>query len=125
MNRFAATLMALACLLYAAMPVWAGPVGTVAVPASPVIAMAHDHGDHVAAKNMAATDHSKHSGQNSKPCPHGAKACVTPFCAACLVILPDPAFQPLSRAAFAYPVPSPAPEMVPHAPGLNDPPPRA
>ncbi|MGF9562755.1 hypothetical protein [Neorhizobium sp. JUb45] len=123
MNRFAATLMALACLLYAAMPLAAAPVAAVAEPA---MVMTHDHAGHDAAmKNMAAMDHSSHSGKSSKPCPHGGKGCVTPFCAACLVLLPDLAFQPLSRFVSSYPPPSPAPEMVPHAPGLDLPPPRA
>ncbi|MEB2846844.1 hypothetical protein GAO09_16990 [Rhizobiales bacterium RZME27] len=123
MNRFAATLMAIACLLYAAMPVWATPMGTVAVPSMEMAAMVHDHDSH----DMSAmvTDHANHSGKSAKPCPHGAQGCVTPFCAACLVILPDQAFQPLSRIAFSYPAPSPASELVPHAPALNLPPPRA
>ncbi len=123
MNRFAATLMAIACLLYAAMPISAAPVNPIAQPAT---MMAQDHtGHHGAAETMAAMDHSKHSGKSSKPCPHGSEGCITPFCAACLVVLPDPAFQPLSRIAFSYPAPSPARQMIPHAPALNLPPPRA
>lgn len=122
MNRFAATLMAIACLLYVGMPAWSVPAK--AAPLA-TIAMPQDHRDHGGAKNMAAMDHASHSGKSAKPCPHGGEGCVTPFCAGCLVVLPDPAFQPLNRMAFSYPAPSPAPEMVPHAPSLNLPPPRA
>lgn len=121
MNRFAATLMAIACLLYAAMPAWAAPTG--AVPSMEMAAMAHDHGNHD--MSAMAMDHSDHSGHTSKPCPHGAEGCVAPFCAACLVIVPEIIFQPLSRIAFSYPAPSPARQMIPHAPALNLPPPRA
>jgi hypothetical protein len=122
MNRFAATLMALACLLYVGMPAWSVPAKAAPVAA---VAMSHDHGDHAVAKNMAGTGHANHSGKSAKPCPHGAEGCVTPFCAACLVVLPDLAFQPLSRIGFSYPAPEPARALLPHGPDLNLPPPRA
>ncbi len=122
MNRFAATLMTIACLLYAGMPAWSVPAKAAPLAA---ITISNDHGNHGAAHNMAAMDHSNHSGKSSKPCPHGGEGCVTPFCAACLVVLPDPVFQPLARFAFSYPAPPHAPEMIPHAPALTLPPPRA
>jgi hypothetical protein len=139
MKRLAAMMMFAAWLLYGAMPAMAMPgMGDMAgMPIAPqaMTEAVHDHGQHHDTKGKAETahadqapaDHASHAhNEMSKPCPHGSgKGCVAPFCAACLVLLPDIAFADPGRFVHPTPDPQDAPSLVISAARPPIPPPRA
>ncbi|MBP2560135.1 hypothetical protein J2857_002904 [Neorhizobium galegae] len=113
MSRLAAIMMFFAWLLYGAMPAVGMP--SMPVPAEHTAQVMQDraqHRDHGTTTEMAKASHAHGSPQ--QPCPHGGKTCVTPFCAACLTLLPALAIGDGGRSAYAYP--SPAIEQVPVSP---------
>lgn len=124
MSRLAALLMFLSWLLYGAMPA----VGMPSIMPAPMQQMssAQEHsGGHDHSK-MAQTAKAEHShGDNQQPCPHGGKTCVTPFCAACLTLLPEIAAGDDSPFVHSHPVPGIELALVCPAPAPLTPPPRA
>jgi hypothetical protein len=125
MKRLAAMMMFAAWLLYGAMPAMAMPVMT----SAPQDAM-QDHSQHHDMQKMAdksgATQTAPQHGDAEKPCPHGSgKGCVAPFCAACLVLLPDITFADPGRFVHPTPDPQDAPSLVISAARPPIPPPRA
>ncbi|SFB08604.1 hypothetical protein SAMN03159496_01760 [Rhizobium sp. NFR07] len=136
MKRLAATMMFAAWLLYGAMPAMAMPgMTTMSMAPQPAAEAAHDHGQHhdmsggtgQPLANPVQADHPSHAhNDRSKPCPHGSgKGCVAPFCAACLVLLPDIALADTGRFIHPTPVPQDAPSLVISAARPPIPPPRA
>lgn len=136
MNRLAAMMMFAAWLLYGAMPAMAMPgMATMKVASQPIAETTHDHGQHHDLGSGAGqpdadqtqADHISHAhNDTSKPCPHGSgKGCVAPFCAACLVLLPDIAFADTGRFVHPTPEPQDAPSLVIAAIRPPIPPPRA
>lgn len=123
MSRLAALLMFVAWLLYGAMPA----VGMPSLPAATqIITAMQDHSGHQGHEAMAgATEAQQQHGDGQQPCPHGGKTCVTPFCAACLTLLPE--FSPgrEQRVAHSYPTPATMREIVSPGPAPLTPPPRA
>lgn len=118
MNRLAAVMMFAAWLLYAAIPAMAMPGmgGMPSASRTTAEAAVHDHepDHHVKGgtgherANQLPAEPASHGANDDmqKPCPHGgSKACMAPFCAACLVLLPDIAFADNGR--FIHPAPEP------------------
>ncbi len=105
MSRLAAVLMFFAWLLYSAMPAVGMPY--VPMPAEHNAQAAQDRPQHHDHGKMPETTKAAHShGSSQQPCPHGGKTCVTPFCAACLTLLPEFAIRQNGRVAYAYPLPT-------------------
>jgi hypothetical protein len=136
MKRLAAMMMFTAWLLYGAMPAMAMPgMTTVPAPPQPAAETTQDHGRHHDMKGGAEQAHASHAqaahasqvhNNTSKPCPHGSgKGCVAPFCAACLVLLPDIAFADPGRFVHPTPDPQDAPSLVISTARPPIPPPRA
>lgn len=121
MSRLAALLMFVAWLLYGAMPA----VGMPSMPMQPAPVLqehsgVHDHGQ------MAEAAKAEHShGSTQQLCPHGGKTCVTPFCAACLTLLPEIALGDNSPLIHSHPAPGTELALVYPAPAPLTPPPRA
>jgi hypothetical protein len=129
MRQLAAMMMFAAWLLYGAMPAMAMP-DMRGITAVPMAEAGHGHAPHqdmTAGSDATPTDHASHAhGETEKPCPHGSgKGCVTPFCAACLVLLPQITFADTGR--FIHPVPGPedASPLILSAARPPVPPPRA
>lgn len=130
MSRAAAILMFLAWLLYGAMPAVGMPM-VQPVDETPQVSMA-DHAQHDMdiSMDMAETlhddghDNAHAHGPAQKPCPHGGKICVTPFCAACLTLLPE-IFFGSQRLSQLHPSPDLAQSLLSIAPAPLTPPPRA
>ncbi|OHV75829.1 hypothetical protein [Rhizobium sp. LCM 4573] len=123
MSRLAPLLMFLAWLLYGAMPAMASQ--PVAMPTFDHTAAAQQHsghGNHLAKAKADATEHHENS---QKPCPHGAKNCVMPFCAACVTLLPEPLQAGGKHFTFSYPAPEPVQALISAGPAPIDPPPRS
>ena len=127
-------MMFAAWLLYGAMPAMAVPDmgGITGVPMAvePMAEAGHGHALHqdmAAGSDATATDHASHAhGDTEKPCPHGsAKACVAPFCAACLVLLPQITFADTGRFIHPTPEPEDASPLILSAARPPVPPPRA
>jgi len=113
------TLMFLACLLYGAMP------GTAAMDASMPASESHAHGmAKIHPTGHGMTDASEETGGHSAPCPHGKSMAHAPFCAACLVLLPDLIFAEKGRSPDAAPMPGLQASLVGDAPVPPLPPPR-
>ncbi|MGK6313999.1 hypothetical protein [Neorhizobium sp. DT-125] len=127
MSRFAALLMVFAWLLYGAMPVVAMPLAPAAVERSETVAQDHapHHGKHDHGKPAETAKAAHVHGDAQQPCPHGAKSCIAPFCAACLTLLPDIAISGEDRFAHGYPAPAIDQALVPPATAPLTPPPRA
>ncbi|MBW6420866.1 hypothetical protein KX729_05380 [Rhizobium sp. XQZ8] len=121
MSRLAALLMFVAWLLYGAMPAIGMPyMAAEQVPAIQDHSGGHDHG------KMAEATQAEHShGSTQQPCPHGGKTCVTPFCAACLTLIPEIDAGDKSPFVHAYPAPGIELVLVYPAPAPLTPPPRA
>jgi hypothetical protein len=132
MKHLAAMMMFAAWLLYGAMPAMAVP-GMVAMPTAAAMSVETSPGDHAQHHDMKAGDgqakdvHAGHAHEDmSKPCPHGSgNGCVAPFCAACLVLLPDMAFAEADRFVHPTPEPEAGPALVVPASRPPTPPPRA
>jgi hypothetical protein len=116
--------MFLAWLFYGAMPAMAGqPLASPTFDHPAISIQQHSgHSDHMAEAKAGASEHHKSS---QKPCPHGAKNCVMPFCAACVTLLPEPAQADGKHFAFSYPTPEPAQALISGGPAPLDPPPRS
>jgi len=124
MSRLAALLMFCAWLLYGAMPAVGMPYmplpAVQSVPAMKDDAQHHEHG------KMVETAKATHShARSQQPCPHGGKVCVTPFCAACLTLLPELAIGNDSPFLYDYPAPAVERALVSPATAPLTPPPRA
>ncbi|WJR67997.1 hypothetical protein QTA58_04350 [Neorhizobium sp. CSC1952] len=124
MSRLAALLMFFAWLLYGAMPVVAMPPvpGTVVERTE---AVTRHHGEHDHGKTIETAKAAHAHGDMQKPCPHGGKGCVAPFCAACLTLPPEIAAGDGSPFDYAYPAPAVERALLPSAPAPLTPPPRA
>ncbi len=129
MNRLAAVMMFAAWLLYGAMPAMAVPA---IFPASPAAAgsAVEDHSGHHGMGEKTRPTQSSHAGHANgearNPCPHGSgEGCMAPFCAACLVLLPDITFADKGRFVHPHPKPEAAPPLVVTAFAPPTPPPRA
>lgn len=123
MSRLAAIMMFFAWLLYGAMPAVGMPY--VPVPAEHNVQVMRDHSQHHNHAKMTETAKASHShGSSQQPCPHGGKTCVTPFCAACLTLLPELAIGENGRSAYAYPSPAIEQALVSPATAPLTPPPR-
>jgi hypothetical protein len=121
MSRLAAILMFAAWLLYGAMPA----VGMPYVPADQGAPVMQDHSQHHDHGKVTETAKAAHSqGPSQQPCPHGGKTCVTPFCAACLTLLPELAIGETGRSAHAYPSPATEQALLFPATAPLTPPPR-
>jgi hypothetical protein len=122
MSRTAAIMMFLAWLLYGAMPVvgmpMMQPVEETAQASMP------DHAQHGMSMGVETAVKSHAHGKSRQDCPHGGKICVTPFCAACLTLLPEITFAS-RRLVQLYPSPDPARSLLSAAPAPLTPPPRA
>jgi hypothetical protein len=125
MKRLAAMMMFAAWLLYGAMPV----VAVLVTAPAPQDAM-QDHSQHhdmqVKTDKSEAVQTAHQHGDGEKSCPHGSgKGCAAPFCAACLVLLPDIAFADTVRSVPSTPEAEDAPALVISAARPPIPPPRA
>ena len=119
MRLMVRTLMFLACLNYGAMP------GTAAMDTSMPASESHSSGmdkSHPIGHEMA--DASEDIGSQSEPCPHEKNMAHAPFCAACLVLLPDVTFAEIGRSPDAAPMPGLQASLVGDAPAPPLPPPR-
>jgi hypothetical protein len=128
MKRFAVMIMFAAWLLYGAMPAMTMPAA--APMPQPSVEAAHDHTQHdgmTANTDRAQADHTSHAhGDAEKPCPHGSgNGCVAPFCAACLMLLPEISFAETDRFIHPTPEPEDASSLIPSAARPPVPPPRA
>jgi hypothetical protein len=113
MSRVAAIMMFFAWILYGAMP-------AIGMPSMP------DHSGHQGHEMSVKTSAAERShGQNQPPCPHGGKICVTPFCAACLTLLPEIAAVDDSPLFYAYPAPASERDHISTKTAPLTPPPRA
>ncbi len=122
MSRLAALLMFVAWLLYGAMPALTMP----SMPIEPAAVIQDHSGGHDHGKMAGAAKAMEHShGNNQQPCPHGGKTCVTPFCAACLTLLPEIAAGDDSPLIRSHPAPGIELALVFPAPAPLTPPPRA
>jgi hypothetical protein len=126
MTRLAAIMMFAAWLLYGAMPVMAMPTPSTAQQPTAEMAM-QDHAQHHDMATAGSTAPSPHAhGDAQSQCPHGSgKGCMAPFCAACLVLLPQIAFADPSRFVHPHPAPEPVAPLVISASRPPTPPPRA
>lgn len=125
MKRLAAMMMFAAWLLYGAMPAVAMPVMAPA-PQKAMQDHSQHHGMQKAADKSGGVQTTHQHGDAEKPCPHGSgKGCAAPFCAACLVLLPDIAFADPGRFVHPTPDPQDAPSLVISAARPPIPPPRA
>jgi hypothetical protein len=122
MSRIAAIMMFLAWLLYGAMPAVGMPI------MQPVEETAQasmpDHAMHGMGKATQMAEKTHVHGKSQQNCPHGGKICVTPFCAACLTLLPEISFAS-QRSAQLYPNPALARSLLSAASAPLIPPPRA
>lgn len=124
MSRLAAVLMFCAWLLYGAMPAVGMPYVTVPAEHNAQAMQDHSqHHDHGKATETAKAAHSH--GSSQQPCPHGGKTCVTPFCTACLTLLPELAIGDDSPFHYDYPAPAIERALVSPATAPLTPPPRA
>ncbi|MGV1870710.1 hypothetical protein [Agrobacterium rosae] len=119
MRSFVHMLMFLACVLYSAMPAQAAlsmstPMNTVKTHVSET-----EHGDHD--MPMASSE----NAEKGDPCPHRGSMTHAPFCAACLVLIPDLRFAEKGRAPHAYPKPDLQGAFIGNVPPPPLPPPRA
>lgn len=127
MKQIAAILMFAAWLLYGAMPAMAMP--SMPHPMSGEMDMStsmtamQDHAQHTDKMANAASSHVH--GDVDQRCPHGGKACVAPFCSACLVVLPEMAFADNGRFIHRYPAPERGLSLVTSGMAPLTPPPRA
>lgn len=127
MKRLAAIMMFASWLLYGAMPAMAMPAHSSA-PQPAAATATQDHARHHGMTSEAtpaeATGHQHDNAQN--PCPHGnGKTCMAPFCAACLVLLPEITFADTGRFVHLNPEPEAGPALVAPASAPPTPPPRA
>ncbi|WP_145635810.1 hypothetical protein [Neorhizobium alkalisoli] len=122
MSRAAAIMMFLAWLLYGAMPAVGMPMMQPVEETAQVSMPAHAH--HEMGKLTQTAEKTHSHGKSQQNCPHGGKICVTPFCAACLTLLPDITFAS-QRLAQPYPIPAPARSLLSAVPAPLTPPPRA
>jgi|UPI00069A5685 hypothetical protein len=124
MSRLAPLLMFLAWLFYGAMPAMAAqPLAVTALDHAAASAQQHSgHGDHVVKAKADVAEHHKNS---QKPCPHGAKNCVMPFCAACVTLLPEPLQAGGKHFTFSYPAPDLVRALISAEAAPIDPPPRS
>lgn len=123
MSRLAALLMFCAWLLYGAMPaVGMSYMPVPAVPSAPAMKDHSQHRDHGKTVETAKAGHSHAPSQ--QPCPHGGKICATPFCAACLTLLPELAIGDDSPFHYDYPAPAIERALVSPAAAPLTPPPR-
>jgi len=121
MSRLVALLMFVAWLLYGAMPA----VGMPSMPMAPAPVMQDHSGGHDRSKMLEAAKAEHSHDSNQQPCPHGGKTCVTPFCAACLTLLPEIAARDNSPYIHSHPTPGTQLALVYPAPAPLTPPPRA
>ncbi|MCB5203095.1 hypothetical protein LH464_11495 [Neorhizobium sp. T786] len=121
MSRLAAMLMFLSWLLYGAMPAMASVPVTTSMQhtahAASLEVQPSAHQDHAHAKAVQAAD-------ESPPCPHGGKSCITPLCAACLTIVPYAAEGCGGALHLSGPVPDLTRALVASEPGPLERPPR-
>ena len=123
MSRLAALLMFVSWLVYGAMPAVVMPSVTHAPMQQMSSAQAHSGGhDHSKMAEAAKAEHSH--GSTQQPCPHGGKTCVTPFCAACLTLLPEIATRDNSPLVHSHPKPGIELALVYPVPAPLTPPPR-
>ncbi|WP_296079870.1 hypothetical protein [uncultured Agrobacterium sp.] len=119
MRLMVRTLMFLACLIYGAMPATAAMDMSMPASENPSSGMAKSHPvDH----DMA--DASEDMRGQSAPCPHEKSMTHAPFCAACLILIPDIAFAEKGQPPHAAPVPGLQASLVGDAPTPPLPPPR-
>jgi hypothetical protein len=125
MSRLAAILMFIAWFLYGAMPAMAVPYSPMhpAATASPML----DHAQHHAQRegNAGTVSAHSHSERQQPRCLQGGKSCGTPFCAACLILLPQIATSDDSPFRHSKPPPTPVQALTFPAPEPLKPPPRA
>nr|WP_181013747.1 hypothetical protein [Agrobacterium rosae]MDX8302943.1 hypothetical protein [Agrobacterium rosae] len=112
-------LMFLACMLCSAMPAQAAlstsmPVNTVKTHVSEM-----ERGEH--AMPMASSE----NAEKGDPCPHLGSTTHAPFCAACLVLIPELRFAEKGRAPLGYPRPELQQAFIGNIPPPPLPPPRA
>jgi hypothetical protein len=109
MRLFIRTLMFLGCLLYGAMP----------AQSAMTMPMASEHDNH---SMPMAHEAGGFAANNGYPCPHRGDMKHAPFCAACIVVLPELVFLDAGKTLFSYPKPglgaalltgSPAPPLRP------------
>jgi len=114
------TLMFLACLLYGAMP------GTAAMdmsmPAAKALASGLALDEHAGHGIANSAEHTENQGS---PCPHEKSMTHAPFCAACLVLLPDLVFAEKGRSPHAAPLPALQASLLGNMPAPPLPPPRS
>ena len=119
MSRLATLLMFCAWLLYGAMPAVGMPA--MADPAmEQAMPMMQDHSQHRGQDPGRMAEMSK----TQQPCAHGGTLCTTPFCAACLTLLPELSFGQTGRFVHAYPAPALMQALASPAPAPLTPPPR-
>ena len=103
------TLMFLACMLYGAMP--AQSALSLSMPDS---------------VNMHVSDMVSEAGMDhGDPCPHSKTMTHAPFCAACLLLIPELRFAEKGQSPYAYPVPDLHRAFMGTIPAPPLPPPRA
>lgn len=91
-------LMFVACLMYGMMP---GMAADMLMPMSGS-QVSERPGDHAGHASGQALDDTKNQ---SNPCPHKSSITHAPFCAACLVLLPDLIFTAKGTSPRAAPLP--------------------
>lgn len=101
MRLFVRTLMFLGCLLYGAMPAQSA----MAMPMASAHAAKLDSPDHSGHSMPMAHQANDFTANNGYPCPHRGDMKHAPFCAACIVVLPEFAFLDAGKMPFSYPKP--------------------
>jgi hypothetical protein len=112
-------LMFLACLLYGAMPAQAA--FGLSIPTSDANSQMSlaQHADHAASKPAP------HHAGIGDPCPHRGSMSHAPFCAACVVVIPQFRFAQKARLTQVHPQGNPQQAFIGNIPAPPLPPPRA
>ena len=121
MRLFVRTLMFLGCLLYGAMPAQSAMMIPMASEHPAMMNLAN-HSGHAMPMAHQTEDSTVNSGY---PCPHRGDMKHAPFCAACIVVLPEFVFHDVGRLPFSYPKPDLGKAMMTGAPSPPLRPPRA
>ncbi len=112
-------LMFLAWMLYGAMPAQAAVSMSIPMSKVKVHASEMTHGGH--AMPVAPSENI----DTNDPCPHRGSMTHAPFCAACLVLIPELRVAEKGRAPLGYPKPELQRAFIGNVPAPPLPPPRA
>lgn len=129
MTTLVRTLMFVACMLYGSMPaqsaiIMSGQINLPDAPARQTEHVTQDHTDH-SGKSMARDHAAMKMPEGAEPCPHRGDMKHVPFCAACVIVLPETLFISDGMVMTSYPAPQLGVEFLAEILTPPLPPPRA